>query len=102
MHGFWLSPTNRTVFFSLVDEPHKKGQKKLHEACNTVPGARILVGFSQKEPWGSSALATALEKTMYSTYKWLKGASESPEASETKKYRWPAHQSRSTNGGGMF
>ena len=81
--------------------PTKK-KKKLHEACNTVPGAHILVGFSKKGPRGSSALATALKKTMYSTRKWLKGASESAEASETKKYRCPAHQSRSTNGGGMF
>ena len=40
--------------------------------------------FSKKEPWGSSALATALKKTMYSTRKWLKGASESLEASETE------------------
>ena len=102
VHVFWRSRTNRVVFFSLVDEPHKTEQKNLHEACNTVPGAYILVGFSQKEPWGSSALATVLKKSMYSTCKWLKGDSESPEASETKKYRWPAHQSRSTNGGGMF
>ena len=42
--------------------PTKKEQKIKHEACNTVPGAHILVGFSKKEPWGSSALATALKK----------------------------------------
>ena len=62
VHVFWRSRTNRVVFFSLVDEPHKKEQKITHEACNTVPGAHILVGFSKKEPWGSSALATALKK----------------------------------------
>ena len=61
MHVFWRSRTNRVVFFSLADEPHKKKQKIIHEACNTIPGAHILVGFSKKELWGSSALATALK-----------------------------------------
>ena len=84
MHGFWRSRTNRVVFFSLVDEPHKKRTKKLHEACNTVPGAHILVGFSKKEPWCSFALATVLKKSMYSTCKWLKGASESPRLARRK------------------
>ena len=102
VHVFWWSRTNRVVFFSLVDQPHKKEPNKTTRGLQHGTWCPHIRGFSRKEPWGSSALATALKKSMYSSCKWLKGASKSLEASETKKHRWPAHQSRSTNGGGMF